>query len=227
MKKSLTKNTNHSEDEFSLSHSFSDQDLNLLKARGVRAIDMLGPSSRMNLRDMLTDIQVDTPGLKPTLISKNTQIKKLRRLWENPFSAFSTVAVSSIPSDLAAKRLAICIFHRAITLQTSDTNPIKKINKSLPVWHTVYGGFKDQMLESGSTSSPTFLVISNVTIDSTAPKIEKVRDLIEKYHAIPKIVVVAGSEPTKFFRERIFSPVEAVFYLSGTERQLSTDLLDL
>jgi hypothetical protein len=86
------------------------------------------------------------------------------------------------------------------------------------IWHTVYGGYENTLLkeykDSDSRAEPTLLVLSNLTINSTSVKLEKARDLIERFPNIPRLIVCAGQDPMSFLFTRLQVPVNALAYFS-------------
>jgi hypothetical protein len=70
------------------------------------------------------------------------------------------------------------------------------------------------MLENQEQAS--LLVLSNLTPNSTAAKLEKTRDMLEFYADIPRIVVIAGEDPITFFSRRLFWRVNNLFFLSSS-----------
>jgi len=68
------------------------------------------------------------------------------------------------------------------------------------------------------------LVITNVGVDSSQVKLEKLRDILEKYDSIPRIVVVNGVDPVSFFAERVRLPLKYAFYLSAEQKASILDI---
>ena len=58
----------------------------------------------------------------------------------------------------------------------------------------------------------SFLVIQGCNPKMTAYRMEKVRDLIEHYHSIPKIVVIGGADPITFFSQHLHLKPDRIFY---------------
>lgn len=184
---------------------------------------MMGGRRDLDLRTAFTELQHKGMGLRPVTVSAKKQLKNIQSLYEDPFKSFKCVCITSYPSDLVAKRLAIWIMDRAMTLYYKRTAN-QTMTLTPPLWHTVYGGYKDKLRDGDE--KPSLLVLSNITVDSTAYKLETVRDLLEKYHYIPRIVVAAGTDPLTMFRTKLWYPTDAVFYLGGTGKELvaSVDL---
>lgn len=60
-----------------------------------------------------------------------------------------------------------------------------------------------------------FLVIDNLTPNSSRARLERVRDLVISQHDIPVVLVIAGEDPISFGARRLFLPVNAVFFHSS------------
>jgi hypothetical protein len=126
-----------------------------------------------------------------------------------------SAGVGGFPSDARAKQLALHMFIKAIEeYQTRD--PRKNTNRSLPLWHHVYGGFGDALRDMKS-DFPSFIVISNITPECTNLKMEKVRDCLTKFNNmdIPVLVVCAGMDPYTLFTTKLYYPMRWGMYLGN------------
>lgn len=206
-----------------LNHRFDKNRIGQLLLRGVRQVDMIG-RKEIHLDTALTAFQHKGVGLRPVEVSIKKQLKVLRTLHENPLESYRCVGIASYPSDLMAKRIAIWLFERALSIHQKRA-ATQSVSRTPPLWHTVYGGYVDKLRDGDER--PSQLVISNVTMESTAYKVEKVRDLLEKYHDIPRIVVLGGSDPLTFFRQRLSYPIDAAIYVGGTGKELTSEDVDL
>lgn len=150
------------------------------------------------LSDSLCSFTSEVEGLKPRRISKEKQIAFIQKVLENPFFAPYIMCISSNPNDLKAKQLAAFIMARAIKLQPS----IKKLSqKELPIWHTLSGGFKNPLIDSPNKAS--LLIISNAPSNATNVKMESLRDALESYNNIPRIVITTGTDPVTLFNSTL------------------------
>lgn len=112
--------------------------------------------------------------------------------------------VSGNPDDSKAKYFAAYLIQIHLRRLKSDANV---------VWLSMYGGFETPYM-GDDKAKPTMLVLTNLTPNSTAIKLEKTRDLLEKYADIPRIVVVAGLDPMSFLTTRLYVPINALAYMS-------------
>lgn len=152
-------------------------------------------------------------------ITVKTQMTVLANVLDHPLRGNPIIGVGSFPSDLRAKMLVANIMDRTIQFQMTKgrRNP-----SHYPLWHKVYGGFGNPLLDSPQSMS--MLIISNVGIDSTAPKIEKVRDLLERFDNIPRIVLTHGCDPMEFFLTKMHMPMTYGFYLGADSKSVMLDI---
>jgi hypothetical protein len=130
------------------------------------------------------------------------------------FSADPTLpliyGVTGNPDDSKAKFFAAYLAH----LHMTCLGPVK----GNVLWHTLYGGFDNKILkeydEIDGKTAPTMLVLSNLTPNSTGVKLEKARDLLERFADIPRVIVAAGEDPMSFLTTRLYVPVNGVAYFS-------------
>jgi hypothetical protein len=91
---------------------------------------------------------------------------------------------------------------------------------SLPYWHFVKGSFEDKLRDHEGTQmrvgNPALIVLDGIADNSTNVKFEIVRDLLEQYSSIPRIVIGAGSDPFMLFFNHIHQPVNNVLFFNET-----------
>lgn len=165
------------------------------------------------LKDKVSSFTSQVEGLRDKRIEKAKQIESIIKLSNEPFLGPYVTCISGVPHDIHAKLLAAYIMMKATQIQMAEKEKkepkLEKFlrDKGYPVWHNLYGGFDNPLLNksSGSLAKPSMIIIANVTLDSTAPKIEKLRDILEAYSSIPRIVVAAGTDPLTLFHSRLYS----------------------
>lgn len=142
--------------------------------------------------------------LAPISIKQKKQLEAIDRTLHDPYHAVYTMCISSDPSDSRAKLLGAAILAKAIQLGGK------------PVWHPVIGGYKDELRDNRRHyKKMDLLIISNVPGNSsTDVKFEKVRDLLEIYHDVPRIVLTSGIDPLAFFNY-LGSPVNYTCWIRG------------
>lgn len=117
--------------------------------------------------------------------------------------------ISGNPDDSKAKLFAAYLVKIHLTELHQSANVI---------WHTIYGGYENTLLkeykDSDSRVEPTLLILSNLTVNSTSTKLEKTRDIIERFPNIPRLIVCAGEDPMSFLFTKLQVPVNALAYFS-------------
>ncbi len=120
--------------------------------------------------------------------------------------------VSGNPDDLKAKYFAAFLAQAHVKALGSQANV---------VWEVMYGGFNNPLLTTDTARSrPTMLIVSNLTPHSSNTRLEKVRDLMEFYADIPRVIVSAGEDPLSFMATRLHLPVHGLaYFLDGMIRR--------
>jgi hypothetical protein len=157
--------------------------------------------------------------------SVKRQAAGITRLLANPLHGSPIIGIGSMPTDTRAKFLAMSIMDAAITQQASGAHK----GKAMPLWHPVTGGYYDPLRDDKGDHRPncSMLIITSVGRDSTSVKIEKVRDLLEIYHNIPRIVVVNGCDPVTFFADKIRMGLRYAFLLNDKSGPVSSSIMDI
>lgn len=200
-------------EELILRHLPKDRE-KLLVSRGVPQADLIHGASTFDVVPNLVKYETDIPGMQPKTVGTAKQLKALASLVENPIRSSYAIGINSFPSDLLAKHLAIHIFDLACKSWALKHKP----GRTLPVWHRVFGGLNDQLRDKTSEEIPSLIVISNINDSSSAYKLEKVRDLLEKYSHVPRIVVMSAKDPITFFATKLHYPINAGFTLGPNNR---------
>lgn len=183
--------------------------------RGVPYADMLHGGATFDVMASLTKYETDIPGMHSRTISVVKQIRALTSVVENPIRARYAICLNSFPSDLYAKYLAVHIFQLATEAWAKRHKP----GRTMPLWHRVYGGLSDPLRDKRETDEiPSLLVISNVNDTSSNFKLEKVRDLLEKYSDVPRIIVTSSRDPITFFSTKLHYPLNAGIHLGPQNR---------
>lgn len=174
------------------------------------------------LEETLCSFNSEVQGLKAKRVSKHKQQEMMEKILDDPFYAPYLCCISGKPNDMRAKLLAAHIMMRAVQQHHDKELPAKQRKRlrgrGLPLWHTLVGGFDNPVINTKATGEidhPSMLIISNITQDSTLSKIEKLRDILEVHCNIPRIVVLAGSDPLTFFNSRMHMSLSACAFLTS------------
>jgi hypothetical protein len=153
---------------------------------------------------------LESERLNEKTIGSEVQDKSLRMFLDEPSYPY-IYGVSGNPDDGDAKYFAAYLVQQHMQFMGLKANV---------VWHTLYGDFNNRILreydEIDGKSPPSLIVLSNLTPNSTNVKLEKARDILERFADIPRIVVCAGEDPMSFFTTRLYSPIHALAYFSST-----------
>lgn len=183
-------------------------------SRGVPGQDLIPNKFRDDVIDSLVKMEPNIPRVLPKPIPTGRQYKALVRILEHPLRSAYNIGIGSFPSDARAKFLAQWIMNAAIDAHLANRRP----GRHLPLWHRVYGGLSDPLRDKPIQDMPCMLILSNVNDSSSNYKLEKVRDLLEKFSDIPRIVVTGGEPPCDLFANKLYLPLKAAFYLGPSNR---------
>lgn len=147
--------------------------------------------------------------LHDKFIEPDVQKASLRDFMDDPTDPV-VYGVTGSPDDVKAKYFAAFLAQSHIEKLGNEANV---------VWCTLYNFHGDDPLKdsfTGVKSRPTLLIVSNLTPGSTQFRLEKARDLVERFHNIPRIIVAAGEDPLSFLATRLYVPVNALAYFSSS-----------
>lgn len=173
--------------------------LPIMKGRGLNWSVLL----QKPFEFMPTSFTSEIEGLKPKAFTRQRQLQMFESFLADPLAPRS-FCITSAPNDSMAKLLAAWMMQYAIG---KDINTHK-----LPLWIDLMGGFENKFVVNKVGAS--LLVLNNVGTDSTQPKLEKLRDILETYTDIPKIVVAHGCDPYMFFQRHLYLPLHGLAYLT-------------
>ena len=188
---------------------FSAADVKRLMGIGVPYFDLPNKNRGdqfFTIVDRIKDYERSFHNTPMKIVPAQKQIDDLTNILNNPFSNY-VLCISSYPSDQHAKFLAQIIINEVLK-NWKDRFPV---GKSYPYWHRIFGGYQN---DAPIPSNPSILVLSNIIDNSSNAKIEKLRDLLELYNNIPRIVVVGDYDPCTIFADRLFYPMSAGIYLT-------------
>jgi len=203
---------------------FPTERMKLLKSRGVDGYAFSQARNPFIVEDALVRIKPQVQWLPDDFVLRSISVKKqingIDRVLQNPLHGSYTMAIGSYPSDVRAKILAVNFMNRAIDAQIGGSHR----GRAYPLWHRLMGNYQDPLRDSKESEHVSMLVITNVGVDSSQVKLEKLRDILEKYDSIPRIVVVNGVDPVSFFAERVRLPLKYAFYLSAEQKASILDI---
>lgn len=162
---------------------------------------------------------VESDRLHERIIDPAEQERSLQLFLDNPTRRM-VYGVSGNPHDGKAKLFAAYLVSEHLRHRGLGAHV---------VWHTVYEGFDNKLLreydEVDGKSPPTLLVLTNVTPNASSTRLGKVRDLLERFSDIPRIVVMAGEDPLSFFTTRLYYKINALAYFSESLVKRKVEIL--
>jgi hypothetical protein len=185
----------------------------LLLSRGVDYVNLLRKNSHFGIEESLVKIEANIPNVVRQSVPVKKQYQAIQSILMNPLKGKYVLGISSFPSDLRAKQFAIQVMRNAIEYQKA-----KKIKKDYPLWYKLTGSYKCFLRDMDDQLPASMLICSGINNESTALKVEKLRDVLEKYQNIPRIVVLGGIDPATFFANRLHFPLTAGVYLGPENR---------
>lgn len=176
--------------------------------------NLLG-SKPFELDDFVDTFNSSGDRLKNKRISKSKQIETFSKISKDVLYAPYLFCVSGFPTDTQAKMLAAYLMYKAF-----KETKAKKLTP--PRWHNIYLGFDNPILKDGYR--PSFLVLSNITGDTSNQKVDKLRDCLEHHCNIPRVVVCSGVDPLTFFNTRMHMSINGCVYLTGKQAKKYNEL---
>lgn len=173
----------------------------------------------IDLQDACRLIEATSITGRPKVVKREEQLAKFELLMANPFAAPYTFCINSAGNDIRSKYVAAFMLSRAI--QVYNKNRHHSLNTS-PEWHTLTGSYadwrRDRCYDLRKKPKPAMIVFSNITVDSSEVKLEKLRDLLEQYADVPRVVAITGMDPYSFFAHKLRYKLNAGLDLSrGSE----------
>lgn len=144
--------------------------------------------------------------LNDKFVTSRMQENSLQRFIEDP-EAPVIYGVGGNPDDGKAKLFAAFL----VNLHVQHLK-----GKATVEWHTMFNGFDNPLMKiydpMDGISDPTMLVLTNLGTSVTNLKLDKTRDLLERFSNIPRVVVVAGEDPMSYLTTRLNVPINSIAY---------------
>ena len=81
-------------------------------------------------------------------------------------------------------------------------------------------GFYDELIDEATIiTNPKLLVIYNILFDLDNQRLAKLRDILEKFNGIPRIVLTSGGDPIELF-EKLGIELNYPILLKTSKRKL-------
>lgn len=199
--------------------NFSPKKKRILDKSGVPHSAFMRANTSIILDECVSKIEAELSKTRIRRISVSRQLRAFESFISNPLWGSSLYVISSYPSDLRAKQVALYVMSKAMDnyYKRKESNKLL-IKRGPPVWHNIMGGYRDKYLDGDITSCPSMLILANVIEDSTQIKLEKLRDILVKYDRVPRIVVTAAIDPVSFMLGKLKHQLDGSLYISPDDR---------
>ena len=175
---------------------FGTDHLEVLRGLGTDPRTLYGAKEEFDLSSSLLEFSPQIEGTTRKTITVDDQYELARSLVEGPLQPRTCAFITGYPTDERAKMLGTHILKAA---WSSSPNALPRRR---PLWITMYNNFinYDKLKEK----KPSALFISNVTDQCTNSKLERLRDLLELFSDIPRVVMIGSAvDPITFSATRL------------------------
>lgn len=193
----------------------------VLRGLGVDPRTLYHASDAFDVRDALFDFSTEVNGTTRSTCSAETQFDKLERLFANPMGGNYCAFICGYPTDARAKMLGAELLKRCWDEGRASPDPVARRRR--PLWYTLHNSYVNY--EALREKNPSVLFISNVTDDSTPQKMERLRDLLEMFSGIPRVVMFGSAiDPVTLAATRLRYSITHPFMLKG--KTVAVSILD-
>jgi hypothetical protein len=173
------------------------------------------------LEQACANISYEADRMKPVIYKKSEQLQDFLSVISEPFNKPYLYVISGKPADTQACAVAAVILIAASMAHSrlraeQPSHRYARMNK--PRWVKLSNDFKDNVHDANW--KPAMMVLSNITPNSSALKLEKVRDLLEFYDNIPRVVVVNEYDPITFLNHKIHYKADHIMMLSHGAKKI-------
>ena len=155
---------------------------------------------------------------KRRLIPATVQLAQYRRSWENPTGSWLMVIGTYGDEDMAL------VAALGLMLKATIKNAENPSIYNRPFFWRLFGGNYDKLRQNdefrNGIGNIGILILNNLAENSTVEKIEKARDLCSLYSDIPKVIVVAGTDPMVFSLEKLHLTPQRVLHLGRKGKEI-------
>ena len=176
-----------------------------------------------DLNQAVSNIQYNTEKMQPRLVKKSEQITDFMEVMETPFLKPYIYIISGKPNDVRACCIAASLLIQASIVHNQMRDDPSQPNSHYghlhqPQWVKLSNDFKDNL--HNPNWKPSFIVLSNITPQSSNLKYEKVRDMLEMYDSIPRIVVCNDLDPLQYANHKFNIKPDYVMYLEEGKKRV-------
>lgn len=189
-------------------HTFSTRAKNTLLNLGVPISAF--SNTQFSLNECVCKVSANVRMVNARKLSVDRQLCKFNSVYGSILDTNYIAVLSSFPSDTVSRHVALSMLSASYVQFLKHKRERDKRFKFLgpPTWHRIYNTYKSPMIDTKRNCC--FLVISGVSSDSTQLKKDKLRDILEAYDHVPRVVVTSSIDPVSFCAE---SHINANVYL--------------
>ena len=136
-------------------------------------------------------------------VKSKRQISWYNKLIVNPYYKNYLLVLAANTNDSLAYQAGLRLFCSAYA---------NSHHSSVPIWHRLDTNYKDDLRDS-KESNYSSIFISNITLTSSNIKLEKCRDILDRFSHIPRIIMLVGMQPFEFCRLKIFIQPDMVIWM--------------
>lgn len=196
-----------------LTFDFPKEYLPWMQSLGADPKVLYNTREKFNIESAVLSFKSKIEHVKVPAIGEQRQLQSLERLLADPCRGHPLVVVNSLPSDTRAKLIGLNLMYRALKKNEMERTKNPRVPKVNPLWIPVYNQFFD--IHKYKQQKPSMLILSNINIESTNQKLEKVRDILECYSDIPRYIITGGTDPFLLMYTKLFLSVNHVINLGS------------
>lgn len=199
----------------------------LMRTRGLPGTVLQGNRLSFDIEEAVVAFKPNLGDLiKSRLINQESQLRTIDRLIATPLRGQPVVCINSYPTDLRATCVAANIMEAAFFKYFEGQKSRRPVGQ--PLWVRLYSDKWAGYINDIREKKPSLLIISNITSSSSQQRLEKLRDCLDYFDSIPRIVVTGTTStenPIEFFANRLHFPLTKVVQIGPANKIQS--LLDI
>lgn len=159
---------------------------------------------------------------QPMRVSSDQQLKWVEKSLTKPLDSPYLFTMFSRFDALPLRLVAVCIMWNAIG--ATDRLSAKGQNVDAPWWHTLTGANYDTLRDDRnirtSLGRPSMVILDGLTVDCNYQMATKVRDLLDIFSGVPRLVLVSGCQgnPDDFLQKVLYRDANRMLLLGIIKR---------
>lgn len=175
---------------------FGTEHLEVLRGLGTDPRTLYGAKEEFDLSQSLLEFTTQLEGTTRKTVTAEDQYALAQSLVDGPMSPRTCAFITGYPTDERAK-----LFGTHVLKAAWEHSP-KSLPRRRPLWITMYNNFINY--DKLKDKKPSALFVSNITDMCTNSKLERLRDLLELFSDIPRVVMIGSAiDPITFASTRL------------------------